>query len=54
MKPYSGTFKVFGKRSDKKFPMNSLEFAAELGGRILDANPNLTVDIHKPQHKLHV
>ena len=54
MKPYSGTFKVFGKRSDKKFPMNSLEFAAEIGGRILDANPNLTVDIHKPQHKLHV
>ena len=54
MKPYSVTFKVFGKRSDKKFPMNSLEFAAEIGGRILDANPNLTVDIHKPQHKLHV
>ena len=54
MKPYSGTFKVFCKRSDKKFPLNSLELAAELGGRILDANPNLSVDIHKPQHKLHV
>lgn len=54
MKDCSGTFKVYGKRSDKKFPMNSLEFAAELGGRILDANPKLTVDIHKPQHKLHV
>ena len=54
MKGCSGTFKVYGKRSDKKFPMNSLEFAAELGGRILDANPNLTVDIHKPEHKLHV
>ena len=54
MKPFSGTFKVFGKRSDKKFPMNSLEFAAELGGRILDANPKLTVDIHNPQHRLHV
>ena len=52
MKPFSGTFKVLGKRSDKKFPMNSLEFAAELGGRILEANPNLTVDIHTPQHKL--
>ena len=54
MKPFSGTFKVLGKRSDKKFPMNSLEFAAELGGRILEANPNLTVDIHNPQHKLRV
>ena len=54
MKGLSGTFKVYGKRSDKKFPMNSLELAAELGGRILEANPNLSVDIHKPQHKLHV
>ena len=54
MRPFSGTFKVFGKRSDKKFPMNSLELGAEIGGRILDANPNLTVDIHQPQHKLHV
>lgn len=54
MKGLSGTFKVLGKRSDKKFPMNSLEFAAELGGRILESNPELTVDIHKPQHRLHV
>ena len=54
MKGLSGTFKVYGKRSDKKFPMNSLEFAAELGGRILEANPKLTVDIHNPQHKLRV
>ena len=49
-----GSFKVYGKRSDKKFPMNSLEFAAELGGRILESNPHLTVDIHNPQHKLRV
>lgn len=49
-----GSFKVLGKRSDKKFPMNSLEFAAELGGRILDANPELHVDIHNPEHKLRV
>ena len=54
MKGLTGSFKVLGKRSDKKFPMNSLEFAAELGGRILESNPNLTVDIHRPQHKLHV
>ena len=54
MKPCTGSFKVYGKRSDKKFPMNSLELGAELGGRIRDANPNLHVDIHAPQHKLHV
>ena len=54
MRGKSGTFKVLGKRSDKKFPMNSLELAAELGGRILDSNPNLRVDIHNPEHKLRV
>ena len=54
MKSKRGSFKVYGKRSDKKFPMNSLEFAAELGGRILESNPHLTVDIHNPQHKLRV
>ena len=54
MQPYSGTFKVQGKRSDKKFPLNSMEIGAEIGGRILEANPNLTVDVHKPQHRLMV
>ena len=54
MKGKRGSFKVYGKRSDKKFPMNSLEYAAELGGRILESNPHLTVDIHNPQHKLRV
>ena len=54
MKGKRGSFKVYGKRSDQKFPMNSLEFAAELGGRILESNPHLTVDIHNPQHKLRV
>ena len=54
MRGKRGTFKVLGKRSDKKFPMNSLEVAAELGGRILEANPDLTVDIHNPEHKLRV
>ena len=54
MKPFSGTFKVLGKRSDKKFPLTSIELGAEIGGRILESNERLTVDIHKPQHKLHV
>lgn len=54
MAPYSGTFKVQGKRSDKKFPMNSMELAAEIGHRVLEANPNLKVDVHKPQHRLMV
>ncbi len=54
MRDYSGTFKVFARRSDKKFPVTSQYMNEEIGGRILDNNPNLRVDVHKPQHKLHV
>ena len=54
MRPYAGTFKVFGKRSDKHFPMNSMEIAMEVGHRVLEANPNLKVDVHNPQHRLTV
>lgn len=43
------TFKVEAKRSDKKFPMKSPEICTELGGRILDAYPQLTVDVKDPQ-----
>ncbi|NLG24587.1 MAG: tRNA 4-thiouridine(8) synthase ThiI [Clostridiales bacterium] len=50
--PLSGTFKVQARRSDKRFPMNSMEIERELGGRILDANPNLRVDVHRPQHQV--
>ncbi len=49
MQNKTGTFKVLCKRSDKRFPYDSQSLAAEAGGRILDANPNLTVDVHKPQ-----
>ena len=50
----SGTFKVFARRSDKSFPITSMDMAMEIGGRILESNPNLTVDVHKPQHKIRV
>ena len=49
-----GTFKVMARRSDKKFPMTSMEMNAEIGGRILDSNPNLSVDVHKPMHEVSV
>ena len=54
MRGRTGTFKVFARRSDKRFPINSQEMGAEIGGRVLDANPNLTVDVHKPEHRLSV
>ena len=50
----TGTFKVMCKRSDKRFPLNSQELAAELGGRILDAYPSLKVDVHHPQTEMWV
>jgi len=50
----SGTFKVIGRRSDKKFPMQSNQIGAEMGHRVLESNPDLTVDVHEPKIKLHV
>lgn len=42
------TFKVESKRSDKTFPMNSMEISRELGGVLLQAYPHLKVDVHHP------
>ena len=47
--PLSGTFKVDTHRADKKFPLNSMQINAEIGGRLLDLNNALTVDVHTPQ-----
>jgi len=54
LKDKKGTFKVWARRSDKKYPMQSPEMAAELGGRILKANPNLTVDVHNPEIEINL
>jgi len=48
------TFKVIAKRSDKKFHMQSPEICEEIGGRILEAFPNLTVDVKNPEINLYV
>lgn len=42
------TFKVFARRADKRFPMNSEQICRELGHEILEACPNTKVDVHKP------
>ncbi len=42
------TFKVEGKRSDKKFPLKSPEISAEVGGAILSRFPHLRVDVKNP------
>lgn len=43
------TFKVETKRSDKGFPMMSMEISRRLGGIILDNFSNLKVDVHNPE-----
>ena len=48
------TFKVVARRSDKTFPMTSMELACELGAALLDAFPHLTVDVHHPDCQVFV
>ncbi len=50
----TGTFRVTARRSDKRYFMDSLAINTEMGHRILTANPNLTVDVKKPQHTMNV
>lgn len=42
------TFKVETKRSDKRYPMESREVSADIGGFILNNMDNSKVDIHNP------
>ena len=42
------TFKCFARRSDKRFPMTSEQICRELGHELLEAYPNLKVDVHHP------
>ena len=48
------TFKVEARRSKKTYPLTSMEMNCELGGVILDAFPQMRVDVHKPDIRLNV
>lgn len=48
------TFKVAARRANKAYPLNSMELNCELGGVILDAFPEMKVDVHKPEIMLNV
>ena len=52
--PSGGSFKVSTNRADKRFPMPSMKLSAEVGGDILQANPNLTVDLFNPDHVVNI
>ena len=46
------SFKVFARRSDKHYFMNSDAINREMGGLMLERFPCLHVDIHNPEIKL--
>lgn len=48
------TFKVKCRRVDKSYPLDSMEMAAALGGKILDAYPEMKVDVHDPEILINV
>ena len=48
----SMTFKVMARRARKNYPLDTMEINRELGGVILEALPNMKVDVHHPQIEL--
>lgn len=52
--PQSGTFRVNTNRADKRFPIPSMKLSAEIGGDILQRNPNLVVDLFNPEHVVNI
>lgn len=48
------SFKVVTKRSDKKFPINSMDFSRKIGGVILKNVNDITVDVHNPELMVNV
>ena len=43
------SFKVEAKRSDKRFPCDSMQIAAEAGAAVLETVPGIRVDVHHPE-----
>lgn len=48
------TFKVKARRARKNYPMDSMEINMNLGEKILDAFPDVSVDVHNPDVELNV
>lgn len=48
------TFKVECKRSDKRFPLNSPQICAEVGGYLNERFSNLAVDVNHPEFTVRV
>ena len=48
------TFKVESKRSDKSFPMTSIQLSQFVGGELNEAFPHIQADMHTPEVVVHV
>ena len=48
------SFKVESKRSDKSFPMTSIELSQYIGGELNEAYPDVNVDVHEPELIVHI
>lgn len=48
------SFKVESKRSDKTFPLTSIQLSQEIGGRLAEAHPGVEVDVHHPEYTVYV
>ncbi len=48
------SFKVETKRSDKAFPMTSIELSQYVGGLLSEEFPEVEVDVHDPELTVHV
>ena len=48
------SFKVESKRSDKRFPLTSIQLSQEIGGRLAEAHPTVEVDVHHPEYTVFV
>ena len=50
----AASFKVESKRSDKTFPLNSIQISQEIGGRLAEAHPTCKVDVRRPAYTVYV
>ena len=48
------SFKVETRRSDKAFPMTSIQLSQYVGGELAEAFPDTAVDVHDPELTVHV
>ena len=50
----AASFKVESKRSDKSFPLTSIELSQYVGGELSEAYPDVKVDVHEPEFTVHI